>query len=205
MERTEEKYVLEMREIDKYFTGVHALKSVSMRLREGTCLVIMGENGAGKSTLLKILTGVYEADKGEVLLRGEAVQIKDAHDAFERGISIVHQERNLFSTLSIAANVYIHQLTRKALKNVDYAKYETPAKKYLEMVNLSVSPADDLASLSAGQQQLVEIARALALEAKIIVLDEPTASISLAEANNLISISTVSKRRGIPLSLLAIK
>jgi len=178
--------ILEMKGISKIFIGVHALDNVDLTLRRGKVLALVGENGAGKSTLIKVLTGVHQAERGEIVLEGESVAIRDPKDAFAKGIAVVHQERNLFGTLNVAENIFIEQITNKSLKVVDHLKYIEPAKKWLNMVGLNIHPNDEVSWLSAGQQQLVEIARALSQEAKILILDEPTASISQTEAEMLL-------------------
>lgn len=183
---TERKKILELRGITKTFPGVKALDDVSLTLYEGSVLALCGENGAGKSTLIKIITGVYQPDCGEILLDGEKVTMPDTHAAFDLGISVVHQERNLCDTFTVAENMFLEQITRKACSRVEIKKYNQLARKYLDMVGLDVDPAESVATLKSGQQQLLEIARALSMESKIIMLDEPTASVSVTESEMLL-------------------
>jgi len=192
-EVTNRETVLELKNISKHFPGVKALDKVSLKLEKASVLALVGENGAGKSTLIKIITGVYKPDEGEILLHGEQVRFSNPHEAFSRGISVVHQERNLCETFNVTENMFLDRITEKSGSYVRMKKYYKEAQKYLDTVGLNVSPTDNVKSLRSGQQQLLEIARALSSDAKIIMLDEPTASISINEAEVLLK--TVEKLR----------
>lgn len=180
------KTILELKNISKSFPGVKALDNVSLRLNEGEVLALVGENGAGKSTLIKIITGVYTPDEGEVRIYGKKVTMTSSRDAFENGINAVHQERNLINTFTVAENILMEKITKQMLSKVNIKLINEEAGKYLKIVGLDVLPNQDVDSLSAGQKQMLEIARALSSDARIIMLDEPTASISIKEAEILL-------------------
>jgi ribose transport system ATP-binding protein len=167
---------------------VKALDSVNLKLHEGEVLGLCGENGAGKSTLIKIVTGVLKPDEGEVLVHGVPRKFASPRQAFAAGISAVHQERNLISTFSVAENVLLDRMTQKADNIVRTNELEKEAQKYLDLVKLKVSPAQNVEELSVAQKQILEIARALSMDAKIVLLDEPTASISMKDSDLLIEI-----------------
>lgn len=189
----EKRAVLELKNIGKSFPGVKALDQVDLTLREGSVLALVGENGAGKSTLIKIITGVYRPEEGEMYVDGKKVVYHKPQDAFDGGISVVHQERSLCDTFSVMENMFLQAMTTKALSRINYKKYRELARRYLDIVGLDISPDASVSRLKSGQRQMLEIARALAMEARIIMLDEPTASISMKEARILLD--TVRKLR----------
>ncbi len=189
--------ILELKNITKIFPGVKALDNVDFRIREGEINALIGENGAGKSTLIKIITGVYKQNEGKMFVNGKEVSFNSTRDAFSAGINVVHQERNLFPTFTVAENIMVEHYSDKMLKRVDQREINKSAEKYIEMVGLKVPPDKSVEGLSAGQQQLVEIAKALSSEAKIILLDEPTASISVNEAQMLIELVKKLREQGI--------
>jgi ribose transport system ATP-binding protein len=175
---------LEVRAVSKSFPGVKALDGVSMTLLPGQIHALLGENGAGKSTLVKILTGVHRPDGGEVLVGGRAVAFATPRDAIAAGISVVHQERNLIRRFSVGENIALERLpTKRGL--VDYAAVHREARRWLDALGLDIDPRTPVADLSVAQMQLVEITKALALEARILLMDEPTASITPHEAEAL--------------------
>ncbi len=176
--------ILEVRGVVKGFPGVRALDNVSMRLEAGKIHALLGENGAGKSTLIKILTGVYQPDAGEVLLRGERQRFQSPRDAIAAGISVVHQERNLINRFSVGENILLENLPTKA-GLVDYAAVFEQAKPWLEALDLHVDPRTSVIELSTAQMQLVEIAKALSLRTRILLMDEPTASVTPHESEVL--------------------
>ncbi len=173
--------VLSIQGVSKSFPGVKALDTVSLELRPGEIHALMGENGAGKSTLIKIITGVHRPDSGKVVLDGREIELHSPRDAIRYGISAVHQERNLIPRFSVAENIMLEQLP---LRNglVDYAAVNAEARKYLDMIGLPVDTRTEVRRLSVAQMQIVEIAKALSHEAKVLLLDEPTASITESEA-----------------------
>lgn len=180
--------ILELKNITKIFPGVRALDNVDFRVKEGEIHALMGENGAGKSTLIKIITGVYKQNEGEMFVSGKEVSFGSPRDAFNAGINVVHQERNLFPTFTVAENIMIEHYTDRMMRKVNERDISKSAEKYIEMVGLRIPPSKSVETLSAGQQQLIEIAKALSSEAKIILLDEPTSSISVNEAEMLINL-----------------
>ncbi len=189
--------VLELKNITKIFPGVRALDNVDFKVKSGEIHALMGENGAGKSTLIKIITGVFEQNEGTMFLNGEAVSFKAPMDAFKSGINVVHQERNLFPTFSVAENIMIEHYSDKMTMKVNQKELNREAQKYIDMVGLEVPPEKNVELLSAGQKQLIEIAKALSSDAKIILLDEPTASISINEAEMLIKLIKKLKAEGV--------
>ena len=189
--------ILELSEVSKGFPGVKALDQVSLSLCEGEVHALLGENGAGKSTLIKIITGVYRADAGVYRIRGEAVQIGSPREAYRHGIGVVHQERSLIPTFTAGENVLLERIVGRAARLVDREQIHRDAKPFMDMVGLAISPAHRVESLSPAQKQLIEIARALSLDTRILLLDEPTASISLNEANALLDTIRRLKARGV--------
>ena len=176
--------VLEVRGACKDFPGVRALDDVSMRVEAGQIHALLGENGAGKSTLIKILTGAYQPDSGEIRLRDERQRFQTPRNAIAAGISVVHQERNLISRFSIGENILLEKLPTKG-GLVDYAAVFEQAKPWLEALDLRLDPRTLVIELSTAQMQLVEIAKALSLRTRILLMDEPTASITPHETDVL--------------------
>lgn len=176
--------VLSIQGVSKSFPGVKALDNVSLDLKPGEVHALMGENGAGKSTLIKIITGVHRPDSGKVLLDGREIELHSPRDAIRLGISAVHQERNLIPRFSVAENIMLERLP---LRNglVDYTAANAEARKYLDMIGLPIDTRTEVRRLSVAQMQIVEIAKALSHEAKVLLLDEPTASITENEAQAL--------------------
>ncbi len=188
--------LLEARQLAKSFPGVRALKGVSLSVQRGEVLAVIGENGAGKSTLMKILAGVQTADSGEILLDGQALAISSVHDALAKGIALIHQELNLADNLDVAANIF---LGREPLRAglIDRASARNGARQFLDAVGLDVSPDTLVGSLAIGQQQLVEIAKALSTNARVLIMDEPTSSLSGREAENLFKVIRDLRARGV--------
>jgi ribose transport system ATP-binding protein len=173
--------------VSKAFPGVQALDAVSLDLKAGEIHALMGENGAGKSTLIKIITGLYQPDSGRVLLDGKPVQFASPRDAIAAGISAVHQERNLIPRFSVGENILLERLpTRGGL--VDYQTIDRQARRYLDLLDRGINTRAEVRTLSVAQMQIVEIAKALSLEAKILLMDEPTASITEHETRALFAL-----------------
>lgn len=189
--------ILELKNITKVFPGVKALDNVDFSVKEGEIHALMGENGAGKSTLIKIITGVYKQNEGKMLVNGKEVSFNNPRDAFNAGINVVHQERNLFPTFTVAGNIMIEHYTDRMMKRINQREINKATEKFIEMVGLKIPPTKSVESLSAGQQQLIEIAKALSSNAKIILLDEPTSSISVNEAEMLINLIKKLRDQGI--------
>ncbi len=181
-------YVLELKNITKVFPGVKALDNVNFRLKKGEIHALVGENGAGKSTLIKILTGVYQPDEGKIFIDGKEVSLLNPQEAFSHGINVVHQERNLVPTFTVAENIMLEQYCRKMASKINQKKINQDAQKYIDLVGLDFEPTKNVEELTTGKQQLVEIAKSLSSEAKIIFLDEPTASISVKEGEDLLEL-----------------
>ena len=176
--------MLELAHVGKSFPGVRALNEASLTLKAGEVHALMGENGAGKSTLIKIITGVHHPDSGEMRLDGTPVTFASPRQAIAAGISAVHQERNLIPHFSVAENILLEQLpVRNGL--VDFSRANEEARKHLAKVALDVDPATEVRHLSVAQMQMVEIAKALSHSAKVLLLDEPTASLTSAETETL--------------------
>jgi ribose transport system ATP-binding protein len=191
--------LLEAHGISKQFPGVKALDTVSVAVRAAEVLAIIGENGAGKSTLMKILAGVYIPDAGELLLDGQPLRLSGVRTALDRGIVLIHQELNLAENLSIAANLFLgRERTRGGwLGWLNWGEERTQARLLLDRVGLDVSPDRLVGSLAMGQQQLVEIARALSLSARVIIMDEPTSSLTQRETDRLFEVIGELKRGGV--------
>ncbi len=186
---------LEMRGISKAFFGVPALRNVDLTCQPGTVHALVGENGAGKSTLMAILAGVVSADAGEIRLGGRALAMGDSEGARRNGISVVFQEFNLIPELTVTANVWLHrELTSWGFLASRKMRQETLA--LLEQVGTDVDPATPAGQLSVAQQQLVEVARALALRPRILVMDEPTSALSTREQAHLLSLVRDTARSG---------
>ena len=191
--------VLQLRDIQKRFPGVHALRGVSLELDAGEVVALLGENGAGKSTLMKIAGGIEQPDSGDVLVDGTPVVMRNAHTAAAHGIAFIHQELNLLDNLDVAANVLLgREPTRGGpLRLVDRAKMRGTVQPYLDQLGLDVSPDTPLAVLSIAQQQLVEIAKALSLNARVLIMDEPTSSLTLTETFRLHEVVRGLRERGV--------
>ncbi len=188
--------LLEARGLVQSFPGVRALKGVGLTLGRGEVLAVIGENGAGKSTLMKILAGVQRPDAGEVLLDGKPVEIRSVQDALRHGIALIHQELNLAENLDVAANIF---LGREYLRHglIDTPRLRRESRRFLEAVGLDVDPATRVGTLSIGHQQLVEIAKALSVSARVLIMDEPTSSLSTHEAENLFKVIHDLRARGV--------
>jgi ribose transport system ATP-binding protein len=197
--------VLEARGVSKSFPGVQALDAVELRLRPGEIHALIGENGAGKSTLIKIVTGVYRPDEGELQVDRESVGFHSPRDALRAGISVVHQERNLVPQLSVAENIVLEKLPTRRFWTVDYRRAQEEAERWMDVIGLRVSPHAFVADLSVAQIQLVEIAKALSLESHILLLDEPTAAITLHEVDFLFNVLRGLSRRGVAILFVSHK
>lgn len=183
-----EKKLLDMKNISKSFGSVQALKGVSLDLYEGEVLALMGENGAGKSTLMNILSGSLQPTSGEIYLDGNKVTVSDPIAARKLGITKIHQELQIVPELSVAENIFLGRWSTKNKISVDFKGMMDEAKKYLDMLEVKVSPEEKLKDLRIGEQQLVEIAKAISLNSRIIIMDEPTSAISEKEAERLFTI-----------------
>ena len=179
---------LEALQVSKSFPGVQALSGVSMTLSEGSVHALLGENGAGKSTLIKIITGLHRPDAGEVRVHGAPVHFANPRQAAASGIAAVHQERNLVTRFSVGENIMLERLGRHALSPVDYGEIHGQATHWLKLLDLDLDPRMPVSRLSVAQMQLVEIGKALSLQSRVLLLDEPTASLTPNESAALFAI-----------------
>ena len=188
--------LLAVRGLTKSFPGVLALHGVSLHLHKGEVLSLIGENGAGKSTLMKILAGVQPADNGDYLIDGEPVSIQNVRDAMERGIALIHQELNLAANLDLAANIFLgREPNKKGI--IQEKKLREDASKYLKRVGLDLPSETITGTLPIGKQQLVEIAKALSCDARVLIMDEPTSSLSQKETETLFEVVKDLRNQGI--------
>ena len=187
--------ILEMKNITKVFPGVTALDQVDLRVERGTVHALVGENGAGKSTLMKILNGVYEATSGEIFLNGNRIVLSGVKQAQEAGISIIYQEFNLINTLSVAENIFLGRYSGG--KTIQWKQMRSKAKELLSSLGFSFDVDRKVGTLSTAEKQLVEIAKALSLNAQIIVMDEPTSSLTEKEVDLFFPIIKRLKESGI--------
>ena len=201
MENTNSKKVMtpiiEVKGIHKQFPGVYALKGVNFDLYSGEVHALMGENGAGKSTLIKIIAGAYDYQQGEYRIDGNKVDIQNPLDAINKGISVIYQELNLVASVSVAENIYFGRLPTTKMGRVLWKKLYQNSEKVLEQVGLNISPKTKVQYLSVAQQQLVEIAKALSVNSKVIIMDEPTSAISPNEIENLFKLILKLKENGV--------
>lgn len=177
--------ILELTGIRKSFSGVEVLHDVSFALRPGEVHALLGENGAGKSTLVKIITGVHQPDGGEVLLNGEPVHFNDARESRQAGIAAIYQELSLFPDLDVAENIFVGRQPVTAGGRVDWRKLYAEAGKLLESLGVKLDLKQKARALSIAQRQMVEIARAFSINARILIMDEPTSSLTLHEVDDL--------------------
>lgn len=192
----ESNVLLSMKNVSKTFPGVKALDSANLTVKSHSVHALMGENGAGKSTLLKCLFGIYAKDEGEILFLGQPVNFKTSKEALENGISMVHQELNLVRQRSVMDNLW---LGRYPLKNgffVDHGKMYRETKAIFDELEINVDPREKVANLSVSQMQMIEIAKAFSYNAKIVIMDEPTSSLSEKEVEHLFKIIEKLKNRG---------
>lgn len=198
-------YILEVENISKSFPGVKALDNVSFKIKKGEVHALVGENGAGKSTLMKILNGNYKKDQGTIKIDGAEVDIQNPNDAKACGISIIFQELNLVSLLSIAENIYIGRLPKKN-GLVDWKKLYSDTKKALDRIGYDIDPRTKIGTLSVAQKQMIEIARALSYPStKILLMDEPTATLTTKETDILFEVVRSLKAEGISVIFISHK
>ena len=182
--------ILELKDISKAFPGVRALNNIHFELKSGEIHALMGENGAGKSTLIKIVSGVHSPDSGQILLDGKPVNIKTPLIAQTLGIGVVHQHVTCFPDLSAAENIFMgHEQVKSAIKRIDWKTMNKKAQELLDQLDAKFDSRTIMSSLSVAQQQIVEIAKALSVNARIIIMDEPTAALSNRECEDLYRIT----------------
>jgi ribose transport system ATP-binding protein len=191
--------LLEMRGIGKRFPGVVALEGVSLEVRPGEVVALIGENGAGKSTLMKVLGGVHQPDEGEILIEGAPTRIGSVGDANALRIGFIHQELNVLENLDVAGNIFLGREPRRGglFSRIDRRKLHADAKVYLERLGLKVPTDTPLSGLSIAQQQMVEIAKALSQQARLLIMDEPTSSLTLTETERLMAVVKELRAQGV--------
>src|SRR3990172_7850728 len=177
--------ILELKNISKSFSGVEVLHEVSFSLRPGEVHALLGENGAGKSSLVKVMTGVYQPDGGEIFLNGEPVQFNDTRESRQVGIAAIYQELSLFPDLNVAENIFVGRQPTTTGGRIDWQKLYADAGKLLLSLGVHIDLKQKARSLSIAQQQMVEIARAFSINARILIMDEPTSSLTLNEVADL--------------------
>ncbi len=188
--------ILQMKGITKEFPGVRALNAVDFRIARGKTMALLGENGAGKSTLMKILTGVYSKTEGSVIYEGREVSFNSTKDSQENGIAIIHQELNLIPQLTIGENIFLGREPVNAVRKIDAKAQYKEAESLLKRLGVTEDPHTITGELSIGKQQMVEIAKALSLDAKIIIMDEPTDALTDTETENLFRVMSELKAEG---------
>lgn len=180
--------LLQMKNIHKKFPGVYALKNVDFDLKSGEVHALLGENGAGKSTLIKVLGGIYRAEEGKIVIQGKETLINSVADARETGISIIHQEIMLVPNMTIAENIFMGREPTTRLGGVNYRRMNTEAQALIDGFGMNIDASRKVATLSIAQQQMVEIVKAISAKAKIVVMDEPTSSLTDTEVEHLFAL-----------------
>jgi erythritol transport system ATP-binding protein len=189
--------ILKAEQVTKIFPGTVALNKVDFNVFRGRVNALVGENGAGKSTLTKILAGVEAPTEGALFLEGSKVRIRSFHDAVAHGIGMIHQELNLCPNLNVAENIFVAREITRGRVHIDHKAQLAKAQKLLDRLQADIDPKAEVASLRIGQQQIVEIAKALALDTRILIMDEPTSALSTAEVEVLFKVISDLKRQGV--------
>ena len=205
MKQRSNNSILEVIDITKKFPGVTALNKVSMELFKGKVTAVIGENGAGKSTLMKVLSGIYQDYEGEIFLDQKIIKFSDPKHALNAGIAIIHQELNLIPFLSVRENIYLGREITSRFGILDKQEMNARTVAMLEKLKLDIAPDTLIAELKVGQQQIVEIAKALLFEAKVIIMDEPTSAISDSEVDVLFDLITELKEEGTAIAYISHK
>ena len=180
--------ILEMKNIEKSFPGVKALKDINLTLNDGEILAILGENGAGKSTLMKVLTGVYKADKGNIIVFGNEEKFQSYKDAQKKGISIIFQELSLIPYFNAWENIFLGNELLKFKRFLDIKKMKEITLELMEILGVKLDIDIPIERLSIAEQQFVEIAKAISIDVKILILDEPTSTLTPMEVNKLFDV-----------------
>ncbi|MEM9643564.1 MAG: ATP-binding cassette domain-containing protein, partial [Planctomycetota bacterium] len=189
-------YRLEVRQIRKTYPGVVALDDVSLGVNDGEVLAVIGENGAGKSTLMKIMAGIVEPDEGMILLDERQVSFANPSEAIRSGVSLIHQELNLHENLSVAENLFLGREPSR-YGWLDRGEMFRRSEGYLEQVGLPIAPRTSLSQLNTASRQLVEVAKAISTDARVIIMDEPTSSLSIQETQRLFDVVGRLRRSGV--------
>jgi len=194
------EYILHIRNLSKTFPGVTALDQVAIDLKKGEIHALVGENGAGKSTLIKILTGVYTPDIGEVIYKERKIHLNSPLEAQQLGISVVHQELNLVETLNVCENIFLGRpilKIRASIPFIDWKRMYAEAEKLLQRLKIRIALKTDVAQLSVAQKQIIEIAKALSYECELMIMDEPSATLTEKELAILFEILKRLKAEGV--------
>jgi ABC-type sugar transport system ATPase subunit len=199
------KNLVEMKGISKYFPGVRALRNVDFDVKKGEIVCLLGENGAGKSTLMKILTGVYKPDGGCIYYDGGALDLHSTREAYEQGINIIFQEFNLCPNLSAMENIFLGNENRTSTGLFSYRETRKRAVEFFAKLKININPDDLVENLGVAQQQMIEIAKALAYDTKVLIMDEPTSALAEKEIENLFEIMRELKSRGISIIFISHK
>lgn len=198
-------YLVEMRNICKRFPGVRALHNVNFMIEKGEVVCLLGENGAGKSTLMKILTGVYKQDSGTILFQGEELDVTNTRDAYKRGINIIFQEFNLCPNLSAMENIFLGNENRTKGGFFSHKETREKALALFKKLDIDIDADVPVCSLSVAKQQMVEIAKALSYDTKVLIMDEPTSALTMKEIETLFSIIRSLKERGVAIIFISHK
>ncbi|MCB0210414.1 MAG: sugar ABC transporter ATP-binding protein [Anaerolineae bacterium] len=197
--------MLEIKAVSKRFPGVQALRNVSFTVQQGEVHALVGENGAGKSTLMKILSGVYTDYEGQLLLDQQVLILQSPRDAQRHGIAIIHQELNLIPELTITENIFLGRELYTRLHTLDTRRMDREASYLLSQLNLNIAPSRSVRTLRVGEQQLVEVAKALSLNARLLILDEPTSALSETEIEHLFEVIATLKQQGVTMIYISHK
>ena len=194
-----EKYILQMEHITKTFPGVKALDDVTFQVKKGEIHALVGENGAGKSTLMKVLSGIYTANTytGKIIFENEEQKFNSIKDSEKKGIAIIYQELALCRNMNVAESIFLGQEIKNKAGVIDWNETYHKCKEYLKKVNLDLSPETKIINLGVGQQQLIEICKAISKNAKLLILDEPTAALTETESANLLKLLREFKKQGV--------
>jgi rhamnose transport system ATP-binding protein len=190
-----EKPILQLKDITKYFPGIKALDQVTLNIYPGEVHALIGENGAGKSTLVKIMTGVYQPTSGQILYKGKAVTFPNALDAQKAGIAAIHQEASMFPELSVTENIFMGHHSGR-VGHIDWKSMKSRTRKLLERMELDINPDSLIKNLSTAQRHMVEIAKALSIDAEVVIMDEPTSALTLKEVEDLYKIINQLRKDG---------
>ena len=199
---SDSEFILELKDVTKIFPGVKALNKVRFQLKRGEVHALMGENGAGKSTFIKVITGVHAAEEGHMYLEGKEVHFRGPKDALDAGIAAVYQHPTTYPTLSVTENIFMgHEIIRGGM--IQWKEMNAKAQELLDRLHANFKPSDEIGALSVAQQQLTEIAKALSTNAKIIILDEPTASLTSTESEELYKIVDQLRDEGVSIIFIS--
>lgn len=204
MNALSQEYILEMTDITKEFPGVRALKGVQLKVRPGTVHTLMGENGAGKSTLMKCLIGIQPPSSGKIVFDGREVRFKNTLEALNAGISMIHQELSPVPERSVAENLFLGRMPRKGII-IDHKKMREDSRALFEKLGLDVDPDEKMGNLSVAKMQMVEIAKAVSYDSKIVIMDEPTSALTDAEVEHLFRIIAELKAKNVAIIYISHK